>query len=283
MNERVPPWVIPPARKGAQLAGLGRKLSEMGVHTVCQSARCPNVGECFARGTATFMILGEVCTRNCRFCAVTHGQPVPPDPEEGRRVAEAAEMLDLRYVVVTSVTRDDLADGGASHFAATVSVIKERLPGAGVEVLTPDFQGSREALARVLEVDPTVFGHNVETVPRLYPEVRPAASYERSLQVLKWAREISPGVLTKSGFMVGLGESSDEVLALLRALRGAGVEAVTIGQYLQPTRQHVAVVEYVRPEVFREYGCAARDVGFSRVLSGPLVRSSYHAAELAGR
>ena len=282
MSRRLPSWVIPGTSKRAQLVGLGRKLSEMGVHTVCQSARCPNVGECFGRGTATFMILGEVCTRNCRFCAVTHGEPGSLDPEESRRVAEAAEMLGLRYVVLTSVTRDDLADGGASHFAATVSVIKERLPEAGVEVLTPDFQGSREALERVLEVDPTVFSHNVETVPRLYPEVRPAASYDRSLRVLEWAREISPGVLTKSGFMVGLGESSEEVLALLRALRGAGVKAVTIGQYLQPTRQHAAVVEYVRQEVFREYGCAARDVGFSQVLSGPLVRSSYHAAELAG-
>ncbi len=282
MSSRLPPWLIPTGRKRPQLAGLGRELAEMGVHTVCQSARCPNLGECFARGSATFMILGDVCTRDCRFCAVAHGEPAPPDEEEPGRVAEAAGGLGLRHVVVTSVTRDDLPDGGAVHFAATVSAIRERLPGATVETLTPDFGGSREALRTVLAAGPDVFNHNVETVPRLYPEVRPQADYERSLRVLAQARAMGGGAPTKSGFMVGLGETEDEVAALLRDLRGAGVEAVTVGQYLQPTRRHLPVAEYVRPGVFQEYERAARAMGFRHVMAGPLVRSSYHAEDLLG-
>jgi len=270
------------------LEGLGRALEQMGVHTVCQSARCPNVGECFGRGTATFMILGEVCTRNCRFCVVDHGKPMPLDAEEPQRVAEAARWLGLRHVVVTSVTRDDLPDGGAAHFAATVAAVRERLPGATVEVLTPDFRGDRAAVQAVAAARPEVFNHNVETVPRLYPEVRPQADYQRSLRVLQWARvacraqEASPGLVTKSGLMVGLGETGEEVAAVLSDLRGAGVDAVTIGQYLQPTREHYPVAEYVRPEVFQDYQRAALAMGFSHVLSGPLVRSSYHASEWHG-
>ena len=282
MNSRLPPWLVPAGRKRPQLAGLGRELAEMGVHTVCQSARCPNLGECFARGRATFMVLGEVCTRDCRFCAVTHGEPAPPDETEPGRVAEAAGRLGLRHVVVTSVTRDDLPDGGASHFAATVSAVRERLPEATVETLTPDFGGSRGALRTALAAAPDVFNHNVETVPRLYSEVRPQADYERSLRVLAWARAMGGGAPTKSGFMVGLGETEDEVGALLRDLRSAGVEAVTVGQYLQPTRRHLPVAEYVRPAVFQEYERAARAMGFRHVLAGPLVRSSYHAEDLLG-
>ncbi len=282
MRERLPSWLIPPAPRRPQLARLGRKLGEIGVHTVCQSARCPNLGECFGRGNATFMILGDVCTRDCGFCAVTHGTPRGLDSEEPVKVAEAAAMLGLRHVVVTSVTRDDLADGGAEQFAATVRAVRERLPESTVEVLTPDFRGSRQSLATVLGARPEVLNHNVETAPRLYPDVRPQAEYERSLKLLARAREMAPGAMTKSGLMVGLGETQDEVGAVLQDLRGAGVQAVTIGQYLQPTRRHAPVVEYIRPEVFLEYERAARAMGFSHVLSGPLVRSSYHAAEMVG-
>lgn len=282
MNKRIPPWLIPAHRKRPQLAGLGEELARMSVHTVCQSARCPNVGECFGRRTAAFMILGDVCTRNCRFCAVAHGTPEPVDVDEPRRVAEAAVTLGLRHVVVTSVTRDDLADGGAGQFAATVAAIRERLPEATVEVLTPDLQGDREALKTVLEAQPDVFNHNVETVPRLYHEVRPQADYERSLRVLAWAREMAPGAVTKSGFMVGLGEHREEVLRVLRELRNARVGAVTIGQYLRPSPEHLPVAGYLEPEMFGEYERAGQAMGFAQVLSGPLVRSSYHAEELLG-
>ena len=279
MRERLPRWLVAQAPKRPGLEGLGRELAARGLHTVCESARCPNLGECFGRGTATFLILGNTCTRDCRFCAVEHGRPEAVDAEEPRRVAEAAAMLGLRHVVVTSVTRDDLPDGGAGHFAATIGAIRELLPSARVEVLVPDFGGDWKALGVVMAARPAVLNHNVETVARLYPEVRPQAGYARSLELLR-AGEMAGEVITKSGFMVGLGESEQEVLELLRDLRGAGTQAVTIGQYLQPTRRHLAVAEYVRPEVFARYGAAAREMGFTYVMSGPLVRSSYHAGEL---
>ncbi len=278
-NERLPKWLVPERPKRPELERLGRELAGRGLHTVCQSARCPNLGECFGRGTATFLILGNTCTRDCRFCAVEHGQPLEVDPEEPRRVAEAAAMLKLKYVVVTSVTRDDLPDGGAGHFAATIQVIHELLPGARVEVLVPDFRGEAEALATVMDARPEVLNHNVETVPRLYPEVRPQADYRRSLELLRRASEMATEVVTKSGFMVGLGEREQEVVDLLKDLRVAAVQSVTIGQYLQPTRRYLPVVEYVAPEVFEYYSEAARELGFNYVLSGPLVRSSYHAGE----
>jgi len=281
VRERLPEWLKPESPKRPELDRLGRKLKGMGLHTVCQSARCPNVGECFGRGNATFMILGEVCTRDCRFCAVDHGRPSPVDPGEPRRVAEAAAMLGLGHVVITSVTRDDLGDGGAGHFAATIAAVRELLPGARVEVLVPDFGGNRAALEVVMAAGPEVLNHNVETVARLYPEVRPEADYARSLAVLGGAREMAPQSVTKSGLMVGLGEAEEEVVALLGDLRAVGVEAVTIGQYLQPTRGHFPVAEYVRPEVFDGYAGVARKMGFAAVLSGPLVRSSYHAGEMA--
>ena len=282
MGERIPAWLVPRVPKQRHLREMGRELAEMGVHTVCQSARCPNVGDCFGRRTATFMIMGEVCTRNCRFCAVGHGTPGPLDAGEPERVAKAAKRLGLRHVVVTSVTRDDLEDGGAGHFARTVVSARDFLPGARVEVLVPDFQGKSECVDRVLGAGPEVFGHNLEMPPRLYPSVRPQADYRRSLRVLEQARNRSPETVTKSGFMVGLGESREEVLALLRDLRAVGVQAVTIGQYLPPSREHAPVVEYVRPETFTEYASAAKGMGLARVLSGPLVRSSYHAEELVG-
>jgi len=252
----------------------------MGVNTVCRSARCPNLGECFAKRQATFMIMGDICTRNCRFCAVAHGRPNPLDGEEPRRVAEAAKRLGLRHVVVTSVTRDDLPDGGAAHFAATIAALREVAAGAAVEVLVSDFRGSRSALSTIVEGRPEVFGHNIEMAPRLYPSLRPQADYRRSLAVLREAREMRPELLTKSGFMVGLGETEDERVELLRALREVGVRAVTIGQYLQPTRDNVPVSEYVAPETFARYEDIARTMGFPYVASGPLVRSSYHAKEL---
>jgi lipoic acid synthetase len=248
---------------------------------VCQSARCPNVGECFRRGTASFMILGTVCTRNCGFCAIDHGPPASVDPEEPSRVAEAAAMLRLHHVVVTSVTRDDLPDGGARHFAATVEAVRELLPEAGVELLVPDFGSSTEALGLVMAARPDVLNHNVETISRLYPRVRPQADYCRSLRLLQEARRMAPAALVKSGFMVGLGEDDDEIGALLRDLRNSGVDSVTIGQYLQPTQRHLPVERYVEPEAFERYAAAARRMGFAHVLSGPLVRSSYHAAEAA--
>ena len=280
MRSRLPDWLRPAAPKAPQLAKLGRQLAALGVYTVCQSARCPNLGECFGRGHATFMIMGNVCTRDCRFCAVDHGKPGPLDPSEPARVAEAARSLGLRYVVITSVTRDDLPDGGAGHFAATISALRQVLPEARTEVLAPDFQGDEESLGTVLEAGPYVFGHNVETVPRLYPQVRPQADYGRSVAVLCKAQQMSGQIITKSGLMVGLGETQAEVRAVFRDLREAGVSALTIGQYLQPTRDHLPVVDYIRPEVFQCYERAARSLGFEHVLSGPLVRSSYHALEL---
>jgi lipoic acid synthetase len=282
VRQRIPQWLVPRAPKRPQLERLGRTLNAMGVRTVCQSARCPNVGECFGRGTATFMILGDRCTRDCRFCAVEHGQPGPPDPEEPRRVAEAAVSLGLHHVVVTSVTRDDLADGGAGQFVATVWAIRELLPGARVELLVPDFSGDWEALQVVLAAAPDVLNHNVETVPRLYSQVRPQADYQRSLELLRRAGERQPPLVTKSGLMVGLGESEEEVLGVLGDLRRARVAAITIGQYLQPTRSHLPVAEYLSPERFEAYSQKARAMGFRHVMSGPLVRSSYRAADLLG-
>lgn len=281
MSGRIPAWLIPPRPKRPELARLGRKLEGMGLHTVCQSAKCPNLGECFGRGNATFMILGDVCTRDCRFCAVGHGRPGPVDPAEPQKVAAAAAMLELDHVVITSVTRDDLAEGGAHHFAATIQAVRELLPKAGVEVLVPDFGGNPEALELVMAARPDVLNHNVETVPRLYRRVRPRADYVRSLRLLAQARRMAPSGTLKSGFMVGLGEHEDEVLALLRDLCEAGVDLVTIGQYLQPTTRHLLVDRYVEPEEFFRYECAAREIGFAGVLSGPLVRSSYHAGDLA--
>lgn len=277
MSGRIPDWLVPRIPRRPHLEALGRDLRGRGVNTVCQSARCPNLGECFSRGTATFLVMGEVCTRGCRFCAIEKGVPAPLDPAEPLRVAEAARALKLRYVVVTSVTRDDVPDGGAGHFAGTVGQIRRLIPRARVEVLVPDF--GPESVQRVLGAAPDVFGHNIETVPRLYPSVRPAADYLQSMRVLRWAKELSPLTIIKSGLMLGLGETEPEVVGVLRDLREAGVEVVTMGQYLQPTRAHVPVAGYLPPAAFERLGEIARDLGFRHVLSGPLVRSSYHAGE----
>jgi lipoic acid synthetase len=274
---RFPPWLRRRVPAPSRTARVRDALGRHGLHTVCREARCPNVGECFAEGTATFMILGSTCTRDCRFCAVAHGDPLPPDPGEALRVAEAARELGLRHVVVTSVTRDDLPDGGSGHFAATVRAVHQTA-GATVEVLTPDFDGA--PAARVLDAGPEVFNHNVETVPRLYPTVRPAAAYERSLQVLCQAARSGRSPIVKSGLMLGLGESEDEVLAVMADVREVGCRVVTLGQYLAPSKEHCPVVEFVPPERFEQLRCAALEMGFDAALSGPFVRSSYRAAHV---
>lgn len=278
---RLPEW----ARRGAthfeSLNKLKSGLRSLNLHTVCESARCPNIHECFHRGAATFMILGNLCTRGCGFCSVPKGNPrlhdMRLDPAEPANVARMASDMKLRYVVITSVNRDDLPDGGSAHFAETVREVRGALPAARVEVLTPDFKGDKHAVARVLDAGPHVFNHNMETVPRLYRRVRPQANYRQSLDVLRFARTCAPGVMTKSGFMAGLGETEAEVHQLLRDLREQDVDVATIGQYLQPTRRNLPVSEYVSPERFESYRGFGLSLGFRMVFSGPLVRSSYMA------
>jgi lipoic acid synthetase len=272
-----PAWLrrrLPSGPACEQVRGLLRRAE---LHTVCQEAECPNMFECFSRRTATFLILGDCCTRNCRFCAVAHGRPGPPDPDEPRRVAEAAHRLGLRYVVVTSVTRDDLADGGAGHFAATIKALRLRMGRIGIEVLIPDFQGDPNALETVLDAGPEVLNHNLETVARLYPAVRPEASYRQSLALLARSGATHPSIPTKSGMMLGLGETDDEIRRALEDLLAAGVRILTMGQYLQPSRAHLPVVRYLPPEVFDKWRDKALEMGFSAVASGPFVRSSYQA------
>ena len=278
---RLPEWARRPSTHFESLNKLKSGLRALKLHTVCESARCPNIHECFHRGAATFMILGNLCTRGCGFCSVPKGNPrihdMQLDPAEPGNVARMAAEMKLRYVVITSVNRDDLADGGSAHFAQTVREVKQALPDARVEVLTPDFDGNFEAVARVLDAGPHVFNHNMETVPRLYRRVRPQAGYQQSLDVLRFARHERPDVLTKSGFMVGLGETPQEVEQLLRDLRAHEADVATIGQYLQPTRRNLPVVEYISPEQFEGYRLFGLSLGFKMVFSGALVRSSYMA------
>ena len=258
---------------------MGRLMRGLKLHTVCESARCPNRTECFAQGTAAFMILGDICTRNCTFCAVKTGEPSAPDPREPEHIVEAVSKLGLRYVVITSVTRDDLADGGSSHFAQTIEALYSYNATISVEVLIPDFKGSIPALQTVIDASPTVINHNIETVPRLYPEVRPQAEYQRSLEILKQTKLLDSRLLTKSGLMLGLGESRQEVSEVMADLRQVGCDFLTIGQYLQPSLRHHEVVRYVPNEEFKEYENWGKEMGFTSVISGPLVRSSFHAAE----
>jgi lipoyl synthase len=278
---RLPDWARKPRTHHESLHRLKSSLRQRNLHTVCESARCPNIHECFHRSAATFMILGNRCTRGCGFCSVPKLNPrrhdALLDPAEPANVASMAAEMGLRYVVITSVNRDDLADGGSLHFAETVREVRRALPEARVEVLTPDFCGNLDAVARVLDAGPHVFNHNMETVPRLYRRVRPQADYRQSLGVLRFARKHAPAVLTKSGFMVGLGETADEVQQLLGDLRQAGADVATIGQYLQPTRRNLPVLEYVSPERFEGYRAYGMALGFKMVFSGPLVRSSYMA------
>jgi len=258
----------------SRMTALLRSLS---LHTVCEDANCPNRSECFKSRTATFLILGDVCTRGCRYCAVAKGAPQVLDPDEPQRVAEAAEKLELRHVVITSVTRDDLPDGGADHFAQTILALRKRLPLSTIEVLIPDFQGSEASLNLVINAKPDIINHNVETVPSLYPVVRPQADYARSLELLRRVKQA--GLYSKTGFMVGLGETRQDVLALMDDLVAAGCDMLTIGQYLQPSKNHLPVVEFITPAQFDEYKEIALEKGIRFVASGPFVRSSYHAAE----
>ena len=280
MAERAP-WLIRRIPAGGGVERVQGLMDGLRLHTVCQSASCPNQGECFHSGTATFLILGGVCTRGCRFCAVPKGQTLPVDPEEPANLAAAVKKLGLKHAVVTSVTRDDLPDGGAHQFVECIRAIREASPGTTVEVLTPDFAGNMNALDSVLREDPEVFNHNVETVPRLYSTVRPQASYRQSLNVLRQAA--CAGIKrVKSGLMLGLGETEEEIINVFRDLRNEGVNCLTVGQYLRPSREHLPVVDYIHPDQFDKLAEEAYRIGFVHVASGPLVRSSYHAGDVFG-
>lgn len=282
---RLPEWIkvksyIEDPLRRAGLHNTKSILRNYGLSTVCEEAKCPNRGECFSKPTAAFMILGSACTRNCGFCAVEYSKPGPLDNDEPEKVAMAAKEMGLKYVVITSVTRDDIKDGGASHFAKTVSAVRKHLPAAKVEVLTPDFRGNKDSLKTVLDSRPDVYNHNVETVPRLYPYVRHQADYRRSLDVLLNAKNIAPDITIKSGFMVGLGETFNEIIHVLKDLRDAGCDTVTIGQYLRPSKKNLPVREYVRPEMFDVYKEIALEMGFKYAASSPLARSSMNAEEM---
>ena len=273
-----PDWLKVRAPSGKRVEEVSGALARLGLRTVCREARCPNVGECWGAGAATVILLGDVCTRGCAFCSVTAGVPDPPDPSEPERVATAAAELSWRHVVVTSVTRDDLPDGGAAHFAAVVRALRREAPGTSVELLVPDFAGNVDALRCVVDAAPDILAHNVETVPRLYPVVRKGAEYDRSLDLLRRAAAMRPSLALKSGIMVGFGETEGEVVAVFRDLFAAGCRSLTVGQYLPPSNDHLPLAEYVTPETFEALADAARGIGFPRVLSGPLVRSSYYRA-----
>jgi lipoic acid synthetase len=272
-----PSWLRAPAPVGANYRELKQLVSDLKLHTVCESAACPNVGECWNRRTATFMILGNVCTRRCGFCAVAKGAPLAVDYDEPRRVAEACAALGLRYAVITSVNRDDRRDGGAELFALTIRAIRERIEGCRVEVLVPDFQGSHAAMETVMDAAPDVLNHNTETVPRLYRQVRLGARYERSLEMLEYAKKLRPNIPTKSGLMLGLGETAEEVRSVMRDLVAHHVDILTLGQYLRPSPKHLPILRYIPIEEFREYKRIGEGMGFTHVEAGPLVRSSYHA------
>jgi len=275
-----PRWLKKRLPTGPEYEKVRELVGKDRLHTVCQEAKCPNMWECFSQQTATFLIMGSRCTRNCRFCSVAQGPVEPPDPAEPDRVASAARQMGLSYVVITSVTRDDLADGGAAFFAETIAAVHRRIPSARVEVLIPDFQGNAAALQAVLAARPDVLNHNIETVPRLYTLVRPQARYQRSLQLLSRVQKYTPGLPIKSGLMLGLGESSDEIRSTLKDLIDAGCRILTLGQYLQPSKAHLPVKRFVSPEEFEQWRQLAIEIGFSEVASGPFVRSSYHAKEL---
>ncbi len=276
---RKPDWLKVRFPAGPNYARIDRLHREQGLHSVCRSAACPNQGECWEQGTATFMILGNHCTRDCGFCNVVHETPLPVDPQEPDKVARAIAELGLRHAVITSVTRDDLADGGAAQFAAVTRAIQACSSQCRVELLIPDLQGNHDALEAILAAGPQVLGHNLETVPRLYRAARAGADYRRSLELLSAAARIAPGIPTKSGLMLGMGETSDEIVDAMQDLRQAGCAMLTLGQYLQPTRNHLPVIRYIEPSEFKELHQAGLQIGFTHVEAGPLVRSSYHAAE----
>lgn len=279
VTRKIPDWIKVRAHEGEEYRQLRQLVREQRLHTVCEEAHCPNIYDCWNRRTATFMILGAVCTRACRFCAVTSGRPTELDVGEPVRVAESVATLGLRHAVITSVDRDDLRDGGADVFARTIRAIRRRSPGTSVEVLTPDFQGDPDAIRTVVEARPDIFNHNTETVPRLYARIRPRAVFERSLDLLAYVKELAPDTVTKSGVMVGLGETADELLDVFRAMRERDIDVLTVGQYLRPSAKHAPVERYYPPGEFAELKSAAVAMGFEHVEAGPLVRSSYHADE----
>jgi lipoic acid synthetase len=278
MLKNRPDWLTLQVPAPESLDKMKKLLDAGHLHTVCEGADCPNIGECFGSKTCTFMILGNICTRNCRFCAVTHGKPLTVDPGEPEAVALTSKQLGLKHVVITSVTRDDLTDGGALQFAATIRALREQLPETTVEVLIPDFKGDITALQIVIDAMPDVINHNTETVPRLYSTVRPQAIYERSLQLLQRVSASGSGILSKSGLMLGLGETLDEVVSVMKDLYSVGCQILTLGQYLQPSEEHVPIVEYIHPDTFKMLEETGYKMGFLEVNAGPLVRSSYHAA-----
>ena len=279
LPERKPGWLKVKAPGGPNYLKLKQMMRSLDLHTVCEEAHCPNVGECWEHGAATFMILGDVCTRNCAYCAVAHGRPPKFDAAEPSRVAEAVAQMQLRHAVITSVDRDDLPDFGAWAFAETIREIHDRIPECSVEVLVPDFQGSEDAIRMVLEARPEIYNHNTETVPRLYKKCRPGGRYERVMQIFRYAKHTAPDIPTKTGIILGMGETNEEVLATMRDLRAVDVDILTLGQYLRPSDEHIALDRYVTPDEFRMFREAGRDMGFRHVESGPLVRSSYHAWE----
>jgi lipoic acid synthetase len=283
VNRRIPDWLTIKLPKRRDIDEVSNLMRSSNLHTVCEEARCPNLGECWSKRTATFMIMGDTCTRSCRFCAVKTGRGGPLDADEPRRVAQGAAALGLKHTVVTSVNRDELPDGGAQHFAQTIHWLRELLPQTIIEVLTPDFLGHKDDIRTVVDAKPHIFNHNIETVPRLYRKVRPQARYQRSLQLLQYVKQTDPEIYTKSGFMVGLGESKDEVTDLLEDLKAHDVDAITIGQYLKPGKNYLDVVEYVHPDVFAEYKAIGEAMGFLFVASGPFIRSSYNAKEFSDR
>ncbi|MEJ2482267.1 MAG: lipoyl synthase [Gemmatimonadota bacterium] len=277
--EKKPRWLKVRAPGGDNYRALKQMMRSLGLNSVCEEAHCPNIGECWDSGTATFLIMGDKCTRNCPYCAIAHGRPEELDEDEPRRVAEMIEQLQLRHVVITSVDRDDLPDGGARIFAWTIEEIRARLPGCSIEVLTPDFRGDGEAIERVIEAKPEIFNHNMETVQRLHRTARPGGRYRRSLEVLSTARGLDPDVLIKTGIMLGLGEHADDIRGFMDDALEAGVQILTLGQYLRPTEKHLPIDRYVGPEEFAEWKRTGEALGFLHVESGPLVRSSYHARE----
>jgi len=277
VSGRKPAWLKVRAPGGANYIRLKRLLHDANLHTVCEEAHCPNIGECWEDATATFMILGDVCTRNCGYCAIAHGKPTWEDREEPERIGQATAALELAHVVITSVNRDDLADGGAAHWAATIRAVRRHVPGCRIEVLVPDFLGLASAIDTVLDAGPDVFNHNTETVPRLYKVARHGGRYERALDVFRQVRRRAPALVTKSGIIVGLGEERDELLATMRDLREVGVSILTLGQYLRPSPAHLPVSRYYHPDEFAALAEAGRAMGFAHVEAGPLVRSSYHA------
>ena len=277
--KKKPPWLRVRGPSEKSLSDMKSMLDGLHLHTVCESAICPNVGTCFAKGTATFMILGDICTRNCGFCSVKHSTPLPVDPEEPLHVAQAAKKLNLKHVVITSVTRDDLPDGGAKQFAETIHQINRLLPDASTDVLIPDLIGSKENLKIVIDAKPTILAHNLETVPGLYKTARQYSSYKTSLEILEWSKDLDPDIYTKSGIMLGLGETREEVLHTMQDLRKVKCDFLTIGQYLKPTSKNVEVYEYIHPDIFDQYKEEGERMGFAYVASAPFVRSSFHAEE----